>query len=171
MSFLYGIAFYADNRLGIVGAAQPFRRNGAIAEPRKARPACFLSLSKGRQGTAKKENYTSTNENDFESECKEKARKEFSVSEIGSELLLPVYFENAETDYDSSDGLYTCTVKFTYNQNWQSELSESQLETVYKALVANGYIYPSVFTASQFDEYLDSIEKSSAEQKDDKYKG
>ena len=112
---------------------------------------------------------SSANENHFESECKEKAGKEFSVSEIGSEVLMSVYSVDTETNYDSSDESYTCTVKFTYNQNWQSELSESQLETVYKALVANGYIYPSVFTASQFDEYLDSIEKSSAEQKDDKY--
>lgn len=62
MSFLCGIAFYADNRLGIVGAAKPFLARSAAsseewsavcAEPRKARPACSLSLSKGRQGTAR----------------------------------------------------------------------------------------------------------------------
>jgi len=34
VSFLYGNAFYADNRLGIGGAAKPLRSNGGGRAPR-----------------------------------------------------------------------------------------------------------------------------------------
>jgi len=58
VSFLCGKSLSADNRLGIVGAAKPFRRNGAIAEPRKARPAA-------RQGTAKRGMIMKSEQEDF----------------------------------------------------------------------------------------------------------
>ena len=103
--------------------------------------------------------YTSGNyKSGFKSECEEKAKNDFVASEIGSELLLPLYSENAKEEHVNDS--YSCTVKFTYNPNWKTDLSESQLNIVYEALIANGYIYPAAFTAAQFDEYLNHIKES-----------
>ena len=96
-----------------------------------------------------------------------RAEKEFVDKVLGTEALLPLY--SAKATVSANGDTATCTVTFTYKPGWKQGMEESQINDIYNALVANGYVYPAVLTPSQFDEYLGLIKESPAGKKDENY--
>ena len=138
---------------------KPFKKNY---------PLPFFNYTKFPQEKIYSYTYSSLGDmNASKSECEAKSEKEFVSSEIGSEILLLLFAKETKTSV--SNDSYSYIVKFTYKPNWKENIPEEQLEYVYKALIDNGYIYPAVLTATQFDEYLESIRKYVDEEDPNKY--